>query len=242
MRTFVQILAVSALLSVPAFAGADSVGNDQCPSGSIGRDFDGLLLCVPEDNDRYRLNEAGFQALVWEGETPVERPTPTGDKLDRTLARVWVDKALVGTSDSASGKPGFDHFVKLIAASVSKAAASAGSAAEFVADVPLDESGATQPFQFSYLEPDLLLGRQLENALGPNTILFRPSAGIEQPHILLCGGKANVDSPVHVCMNMLELERHRLGIMISGSKLERSFRIAEQIAADLETFVVRKAP
>ena len=77
---------------------------------------------------------------------------------------------------------------------------------------------------------------------GVDFILFRPSSGEERPHILLCSGGKSLASPTHMCMSMRDVDGHRVGIMVTGTKLERSFRIVEQIVSDLETFVVRQAP
>jgi hypothetical protein len=38
------------------------------------------------------------------------------------------------------------------------------------------------------------------------------------------------------------VDGHRVGIMVTGTKLERSFRIAEEIVSQLETFVVHRVP
>jgi hypothetical protein len=43
-------------------------------------------------------------------------------------------------------------------------------------------------------------------------------------------------------MSMRDMNGHRVGIMVTGTVLERSFRISEKIGADLETFVVHQTP
>ena len=43
-------------------------------------------------------------------------------------------------------------------------------------------------------------------------------------------------------MSMRDMAGHRLGIMVTGIDLRRSFRIAEEVGADLESFVVTTAP
>jgi hypothetical protein len=43
-------------------------------------------------------------------------------------------------------------------------------------------------------------------------------------------------------MGMRDMEGHRVGIMVTGTQLERSFRISEQVGDDLASFVVRTEP
>jgi hypothetical protein len=249
MRCLIKVapaLLASMLMPSPAGAGSEDAGN-RCPAGSAGRDFDGLLLCVPADNERYSVLPDGVDWMAWLGDNPIPRPrkdTPvSGDPLQMTLARAWIGAAVVGTSDSASGQNGFDHFMSLIAASIQRSSEQSGSDGTFAADVPVDESGALQRFQFSPLEDDLLLGKRTdETTTGPEAILFRPSSGLEHPHVMLCGSGGDGQNPTHVCMSMRDMAGHRLGIMVTGTDLRRSFRIAEQVGADLESFVVTKAP
>src|SRR5262249_12501525 len=104
------------------------------------------------------------------------------------------------------------------------------------------ESGATQRFHFTQVQRDLLQGRPDQEDIGVDFILFRPSSGAARPHLLLCSGGKTITNPTHMCMSMREVEGHRVGIMVTGTKLERSFRIAEEIVTELETFVVHEAP
>lgn len=227
-----------------ATAGASEAGA-RCPSGSAGRDFDGLLLCVPRDNDRYQLTEDGFDWLAWQEDEPIAMPDKdapaTGNALQMTLARVWVGEVAVGMADKAAGKQGFDRFMTVLAGSILKAGQGAAPPDAFATEVPMDESGLTHRFQFTQVQPDLLQGRPDED-IGVDFILFRPSSGAERPHLLLCSGGKSLASPTHMCMSMRELDGHRVGIMVTGTKLERSFRIAEEIVSELETFVVHPAP
>ncbi|HET6158904.1 MAG TPA: hypothetical protein VFE34_11200 [Dongiaceae bacterium] len=248
MRFILHVAAVLACLAAPGMASAASqnAGN-HCPPGAAGRDFDGLLLCVPGGNERYLLTSDGVDWMAWQGDEPIPRPTKdkpaAGNELELTLARAWIGETIVGAADSASGQNGFDQFMKLIAASIMQNASTPGSDEGFAADVPVDESGILQHFEFSYLEADLLQGKRADKkAGGPGVILFRPSSGLERPHILLCGATKTDQSPVHVCMSMRDMEGHRIGIMVAGTKLARSFRVSEQVGADLESFVVRSAP
>ena len=248
MRCLIKVAAV--LLAwmlgiIPAGAGSEDAG--RCPAGNAGREFDGLLLCVPANNERYSLIPDGVDWMAWLGDNPIPRPgkdqPASGDALQMTLARAWIGAAVVGTSDSASGQNGFDHFMSLIAASIQRNSEQAGSDGAFAAEIPVDESGALQRFQFSHLDVDLLLGKRTDQAAtGPEVILFRPSSGLEHPHVMLCGRRGNGQGPTHVCMSMRDMTGHRLGIMVTGTELGRSFRIAEEVARDLESFVVHPAP
>jgi hypothetical protein len=213
MRSGLKVaIALLALMLAPSLASAGSAAAEaKSPACSPGRDFDGLLLCVPQDNARYQLTQDGVDWMAWQGDDP-------------------------------AGKQGFDRFMSVVAASILRAAQGAASSDAFATDVPVDESGLTQRFQFTQIQPDLLQGRSDKEDIGIDFILFRPSSGSERPHLLLCSGGKSLASPTHMCMSMREVDGHRVGIMITGTKLERSFRIAEDIITDLETFVVHQAP
>jgi hypothetical protein len=247
MRSVLKAAAILAFLLGPtlAIAGSEDAG-DRCPAGSAGRDFDGLLLCVPQDKGRYQLTEDGVGWMAWQEDAPVTMPDKdapaTGDALQMTLALVWIGDVAVGMADKAAGKKGFDRFMTVLAASILKGAQSAASSDAFATDVPMDESGQTHRFQFTQVQPDLLQGTPDDEGLGVDFILIRPSSGPERPHLLLCSGGKTIASPTHTCMSMREVEGHRVGLMVTGTKLERSFRIAEEVVAELQTFVVRPAP
>src|SRR5215813_7604503 len=208
----------------------------KCPAGSAGRNFDGLLLCVPQDNERYLLTQDGVEWMAWQGDAPVALPgkdaPATGDELQVTLARVWIGEAAVGVADKAAGKHGFDRFMSVLATSILDGAQRAATSDTFATDVPMDESGATQRFQFTQVQHDLLQGRPDQEDIGVDFILFRPSSGADRPHLLLCSGGKTIASPTHMCMSMREVEGYRVGIMVTGTKLDRSFRIAEEIVAE----------
>jgi len=246
MRSVIKVAVLLALMLAPSLASAGSVATEAtCPAGSAGRDFDGLQLCVPQDNARYQLTQDGVNWMAWQEDDPVAMPDKdapaTGNELQMTLARVWIGEAAVGMADKVAGKQGFDRFMSVLAASILHGADGAASADAFATDIPMDESGLTHRFQFTQVQPDLLQGRPDED-IGVDFILFRPSSGAERPHLLLCSGGTTIASPTHMCMSMREVDGHRVGIMVTGTKLERSFRIAEEIVADLETFVVHPAP
>jgi len=57
--------------------------------------------------------------------------------------------------------------------------------------------------------------------------------------VLLCGGGKAERNDVHVCMTTRDLDGRRIGILITGTQLGRSFRITEEIGADLDSFVTR---
>jgi hypothetical protein len=237
-------LILGVLVPTVASAGASDV-SAQCPAGSAGHDFDGLLLCVPQDNERYQPTEDGFDWLAWQEDEPIAMPDKdapaTGDALQMTLARVWIGDVAVGMADKAAGKQGFDRFMSVLATTILNGVRGAASPDAFATDVPMDESGLTHRFQFTQVQPDLLEGRPDED-IGVDFILFRPSSGAERPHLLLCSGGKTIATPTHMCMSMREVDGHRVGIMVTGTKLERSFWIAEEIVSQLETFVVHRVP
>lgn len=246
MRSLLPIAVLLALMApAPANAGSQDAG-DKCPVGSTGRIFDGLLICIPQGRERYRLTQDGLDWMAWQGEDPIPftagQESAPGDALQMTLARVWLGEVAVGMADKAAGSQGFDHFMSVLAGSIQDGAQRSASSDAFAADVPMDESGQTQRFQFKRIESDLLQGQPDKADLGVDFVLFRPSSGRERPHLLLCSGGTGVESPTHMCMSMREVDGHRMGIMITGTKLERSFRIAEEIASDVESFVIRAVP
>jgi len=150
--------------------------------------------------------------------------------------RVWVDQAMVGTSDEASGKKGFDRFLDVVATHVLKAEKAANGAAEFMADVPTDESGLLQPFKFQRLTSGVLQGARQEPDGSDSSymMLMRPAAGEVPPHLMMCG---IVGTAAHLCMNFVALQGQRMAITVAGKKLERSFRISEEVSKDLASFV-----
>ena len=248
MRFLVPIAVMLAVILIPALASAGSQeAGSRCPSGGVGRDFDGLLVCVPKDNQRYSLTQDGIDWMAWQGDDPIALPgtdqPATGEALQMTLARVWIGEFVVGASDSVNGREGFDRFMSLIAANILNGADGASSTDGFAAVVPLDESGLSQRFQFRPIHPDLLQGEPADKQeSGVDFILFRPSSGTERPHILLCSGGKSIQNPTHICMGIRDMDGHRVGITVTGTKLERSFRISEEIGSELESFVIRQAP
>lgn len=246
MRFLLRFVAILALFFVPDFAQAGAEdASGKCPTGSAGRDFDGLLICVPQGKERYVLTKDGLDWMAWRDDEPVAMPVKdepsTGDEWRMTLARVWLGEAAVGMADKAAGKGGFDRFMSLMTTSILDAAQRAAPSDEFTTDVPMDEAGLTQRFQFKQVKPDLLQGQPEKTDSGIEFILVRPSSGTERPHVLLCSA-TNPGGPTYMCMSMRDIDGHRIGIMVAGIKVERSFRIAEEIVSDLETFVVHQAP
>jgi hypothetical protein len=243
MRTAsVAPLTLAATLALASFTAANS-GAPACPDETEAQRLNELLFCVPQSNQRYSFAPKGIGPIYWLGEEPIAPPANSESLKDAdvTIARVWADHALVGTSDQASGRKGFDRFLDMIATSVRKAATAAGKAEAFDADVPIDESGRLQPFRFRRLESGILQGaRQEPDGSQSYIILLRPPAGEEQPHLMLCGIAGAARDPSHLCMSFIALEGRRLAITIAGRNLERSFRVSEQIAKDLASFV--KAP
>ncbi len=246
IRLLLSGILLAGLAGLPDAVQAASA-DAQCPFGGKERDFDGLLLCVPQDNERYVFTASGFDWMAWSGETPVARPASgdpvAGDGSDLTLGRAWIGEAALGVADSASGKKGFDHFMTLIAESILKAGAGTAAGTEFAGDVPVDESGLVQKFTFAYAQPDLLVGTRVDKTdPGPEFVLFRPSSGVDSPHVALCGGSRQGVPAVHLCMSLYDVAGHRAGIMVTGTDLARSFRIGEGIAADLASFAIAAPP
>jgi len=158
--------------------------------------------------------------------------------------RVWVDQAMVGASDQASGKKGFDRFLDVVVTHILKAETAANGAAGFMADVPTDESGLLQPFRFQRLESGVLQGARQEpdGSQSSYMMLMRPTAGEAPPHLMMCGIVSAAREPAHLCMNFVTLLDRRMAITVAGKNLERSFRISEEVSKDLASFVKRAAP
>src|SRR4030095_14357672 len=92
------------------------------------------------------------------GAPPPPADTKALKDADVTIARAWADHTLVGASDQASGKKGFDRYLEVVATEIMKAEKAANGATEFTANVPTDESGLLQPFRFQRLESGILKG------------------------------------------------------------------------------------
>ncbi len=242
---FCAFAALAAIAGTPGIAGADDA-SAKCPFEAAGGDYDGLVLCVPKGNDRYRLVADGVDWMAWKGDVPVQPPTAddpaTGaENTDLTVARVWLGKNQVGTTDSVAGKNGFDRFMTLIGASAARAAQqSAGP--DFVADVPMDESGRVQQFAFHPLEPGLLEGRrQNRGEPGPSYLIVRLSGAEALPRVLMCAGGESQDPGV-VCFGIFGIAGHRAGVTVGGADRARLFRFTEAILSDLESFALSPTP
>jgi len=233
------IALVLALAAVPAAAQSAT----PCPTGTGEQVLSGLTFCIPQSNQRYPFTPKGIGPIYWLGEEPIAPPTDS-DSLkgaDVTIARVWVDQAMVGASDEASGKKGFDRFLDVVATHILKAESAANGAAEFMADVPTDESGLLQPFRFERLASGILQGARQEpdGSQSSYMMLLRPAAGEAPPHLMMCGV---VGTAAHLCMNFVALQGQRMAITVAGKNLERSFRISEEVSRDLASFVKQPAP
>jgi hypothetical protein len=228
---------VLALAAVPAKAQSAT----PCPAGTDAHALSGLTFCIPQSNQRYPFTPKGIGPIYWLGEEPIAPPADSGTLKDAdvTIVRVWVDQAMVGASDEASGKKGFDRFLDVVATHILKGEKAANGATEFMADVPTDESGLLQPFKFQRLASGVLQGARQEPDGSQSTyiMLLRPAAGEAPPHLMMCGVVGALREPAHLCMNFVALQGQRMAITVAGKNLERSFRISEEVSKDLASFV-----
>jgi hypothetical protein len=233
------IAAALVLAAVPTAAQSTT----PCAAGTDEHVLSGLAFCIPQSNQRYPFTPKGIGPIYWVGEEPVAPPADSNalKDADVTIVRVWVDQAMVGTSDEASGKKGFDRFLDVIATHILKAEKAANGAAEFAADVPTDESGLLQPFKFQRLPSGVLQGARQEpdGSQSSYLMLMRPAAGEAPPHLMMCGLVSTTRDPAHLCMNFVALLDRRMAITVAGKNLERSFRISEEVSKDLAAFVKR---
>jgi hypothetical protein len=232
-----SIALVIALAAIPATAQSTT----PCPIGTDERALSGLIFCIPQSNQRYPFTPKGIGPIYWLGEEPIAPPADSDSLKDAdvTIVRVWVDQAMVGTSDQASGKKGFDRFLHVVATHILKAEKAADGAAEFMADVPTDESGLLQPFRFQRLASGVLQGARQEpdGSESSYVMLMRPAAGEVPPHLMMCGIVSTARDPAHLCMNFVALLDRRMAITVAGKNLERSFRVSEEVSKDLASFV-----
>jgi hypothetical protein len=240
------ILAVLTVVLAAGSATAQSAApNAPCPMGSEEHAISGLAFCVPQSNQRYRFTAKGIEPMYWLGEEPVAPPSDAEafKDADVTIARAWADHTLVGASDQASGKNGFDRYLDVVATHIMKAEKNSNGAADFTADVPTDESGLLQPFRFQRLPSGILRGaRQEPDGSESYLVLMRPAAGDAPPHLLLCGVISTARDPAHLCMSFVTLQGHRIAITVAGKNMERSFRISEEVSKELASLVKRPAP
>jgi hypothetical protein len=233
----VPVALAFALGAVPAFAQSTT----PCPADTSEQALSGLTFCIPQSNQRYPFTPKGIGPIYWLGEDAIAPPADSGSLKDAdvTIVRVWVDQAMVGASDQASGKKGFDRFLDVVATHILKAEKAANGAAEFMADVPTDESGLLQPFKFQRLTSGILQGARQEpdGSQSSYMMLMRPAAGEALPHLMMCGIVNAVREPAHLCMNFVALLDRRMAITVAGKNLERSFRISEEVSKDLASFV-----
>jgi hypothetical protein len=231
-----------ALAAGPA-AAQSSAPPSPCPAGTAEHTVSKLAFCVPQSNQRYRFTPKGIEPMYWLGDEPIAPPSDTKalKDADVTIARAWADHTLVGASDQASGKKGFDRYLDVVATHILKAEKAADGAGEFTADVPTDESGLLQPFRFQRLASGILKGaRQDGDGSESYMMLMRPAAaGETPPHLMLCGV---VGTAAHLCMSFVTLLDQRMAITVAGKNLERSFRISEEVSRDLTSFAKRPAP
>ena len=196
----------------------------------------GLTFCIPQSSQRYPFTPKGIGPIYWLGEEPIVPPADSDSLKDAdvTIVRVWVDQAMVGATDEASGRKGFDRFLEVVATHILKAEQAANGATEFMADVPTDESGLLQPFRFQRLASGVLQGARQEpdGSESSYIMLMRPAAGDAPPHLMMCGIVSTTREPAHLCMNFVALQARRMAITVAGKNLERSFRISEEVSKE----------
>ena len=240
------LIAAALVLALSADpAAAQSASTPPCPAGSDEHTVSNLAFCVPQSNQRYRFTPKGIEPMYWLGEEPIAPPSDTKalKDADVTIARAWADHTLVGASDQATGKKGFDRYLDVVATHIMKAEKESNGATEFTADVPVDESGLLQPFRFQRLASGILKGaRQEGDGSESYMMLMRPAVGETPPHLMLCGVVSTARDPAHLCMSFVTLLDQRMAITVAGKNPERSFRISEEVSKDLASFVKRSAP
>ena len=239
-------LAIAAWLILATSSAVAQSTAPTCPAGTDEQTVGNLAFCVPQSNQRYRFTAKGIEPMYWLGEEPIAPPSDAKalKDADVTIARAWADHSLVGASDQASGKKGFDRYLDVVTTHIMKAEKAANGAAEFMADVPTDESGLLQPFKFQRLPSGILQGARQEpdGSESSYMMLMRPAAGEAPPHLMMCGMVSAGREPAHLCMNFVALQGQRMAITVAGKNLERSFRISEEVSKDLASFVKRPAP
>ena len=245
MPRFTLLPIAAALFPVLVAASATAQSAKPCHTGTDEQVLSGLTFCIPQSNQRYPFTPKGIGPIYWLGEEPIAPPADSGSLKDAdvTIARAWVDPNMVGASDEASGKNGFDRFLDVVATHILKAEKAANGAAEFMAEVPTDQSGLLQPFKFQRLASGILKGvRQEPDGSESYIMLMRPAAEEAPPHLMLCGVVSAARDPAHLCMSFVTLLDRRMAITVAGKNLERSFRISEEVSKDLASFVVRSEP
>ena len=236
------LLPIAAALALFA-AAANAQSTAPCPTDTDEHALSGLTFCIPQSGQRYPFTPKGIGPIYWLGEEPIAPPTDSDSLKDAdvTIVRVWVDQAVVGTTDQASGKKGFDRFLDVVATHIMKAEQAANGAPEFMADLPTDESGLLQPFRFQRLASGVLQGARQEpdGSESVYMMLMRPAVGETPPHLMMCGIVSTAREPAHLCMNFVALQGRRMAITVPGKNLERSFRISEEVSKELASFVKR---
>jgi hypothetical protein len=236
-------LVLAAWLTLAAGSAMAQSTAPTCPAGTDAHAVSNLAFCVPQSNQRYRFTAKGIEPMYWLGEEPIAPPSDTTalKDADVTIARAWADHTLVGASDQASGKKGFDRYLEVVATHIMKAEKAANGAAEFSADVPTDESGLLQLFRFQRLASGVLKGARQEpdGSASSYMMLLRPGVGDVPPHLMLCGAVSTGLDPAHLCMSFVTLLDQRMAITVAGRNLERSFRISEEVSKELASFVKR---
>ena len=234
-------LAIAAWLILATGSATAQSTAPTCPAGTDAQTVGTLAFCVPQSNQRYRFTAKGIEPMYWLGDEPIAPPADAQSLQDEdvTIARAWADHTLVGASDQASGKNGFDRYLDVVATHIMKAEKAADGAAEFTADVPTDESGLLQPFRFQRLQSGVLAGMRQEpdGSESSYMMLLRPGVGDAPPHLMLCGAVSAGRDPAHLCMSFITLRDQRMAITVAGKNLERSFRISEEVSEDLASFV-----
>jgi hypothetical protein len=201
--------------------------SESCSTDSRLERFEGIELCIPPGNDRYQFERGHLTGLFWLGDDPIPRPpgddpTPDGSDLDMTVAVAPF---------------GSDRDVEALSSAVSASildAAKANGTDRFEADVRIQ--GQVFRFQFERLDTSLLRGTHQKDKYSTFVIFLRRPAANGPSHLILCTDYGTKSSPAHSCLAFAQVAGRTIPIMIAGKNVERSFRLSEQIAAELNAF------
>jgi hypothetical protein len=201
--------------------------SESCSGANRLERFEGLELCIPPGNDRYQFERGRLTGLFWLGDDPIPRPpgddpTSNGSDLDMTVAVAPF---------------GSDRDVEALSHAVSTSildAAKANGADDFEADVRIQ--GQVFPFQFERRSSGVLKGIHKKDEYNTLVIFLRSPASNGPAHLVLCSDYGTKSEPAHSCLAIAQVAGRAIPIMIAGKNVDRSFRLSEQMVADLNAF------
>lgn len=202
--------------------------SESCSAANRLERFEGIELCIPPGNDRYQFERGHLTALYWLGDgqippPPGDDPTPNGTDLDMTVATVPFGL-----------DPAFETPASTITASVSDAAEAKDANGTFEANVPIQ--GQFFRFAFESLDAGIVRGIHKKDAFEEIVIYLRSSTPDMPSHLVLCNVSRSKEKPSHMCWAFARLRNRVLTIFMAGKNVDRSFRLSEQVAADLNAF------